>query len=52
MRIDKGFQSVRELAENSVRGRRRVLSIGVANTYASGVADLADFLTPESLTLR
>ena len=34
MRIDKGFQSVRELAENSVRGRRRVLSIGVANTIA------------------
>ena len=23
-----------------------------AATYASGVADLADFLTPESLTLR
>ncbi|MGH1578844.1 MAG: LysR family transcriptional regulator [Planktotalea sp.] len=34
MRIDTGLMNVRELAENSVRGRRRVLSIGVAPTIA------------------
>ena len=34
MRIDAGLMNVRELAENSVRGRKRVLSIGVASTIA------------------
>ena len=34
MRIDAGLTNVRELAENSVRGRKRVLSFGVAPTIA------------------
>jgi LysR family hydrogen peroxide-inducible transcriptional activator len=34
MRIDAGLMTVRELAENSVRGRKRVLSLGVASTIA------------------
>ncbi len=34
MRIDTSLVSVRELAENSVRGRKRVLSFGVAPTIA------------------
>ena len=34
MRIDAGLSNVRALAENSVRGRKRVLSIGVAPTIA------------------
>jgi len=34
MRIDSGLTNVRELAENSVRGRKRVLSFGVAATIA------------------
>jgi len=34
MRIDVGLANVRELAENSVRGRKRVLSFGVAPTIA------------------
>ena len=34
MRIDAGLMNVRELAENSVRGRKRVLSFGVAPTIA------------------
>ena len=36
MRIDSGLMNVRELAENSVRGRKRVLSLGVAPTIAPG----------------
>ena len=34
MRIDNGLMNVRELAENSVRGRKRVLSFGVAPSIA------------------
>lgn len=34
MRIDTSLVNVRELAENSVRGRKRVLSFGVAPTIA------------------
>jgi LysR family hydrogen peroxide-inducible transcriptional activator len=34
MRIESGLMNVRELAENSVRGRKRVLSLGVAPTIA------------------
>ncbi len=34
IRIDSGLMNVRELAENSVRGRKRVLSLGVAPTIA------------------
>lgn len=34
MRIDAGLVNVRELAENSVRGRKRVVSIGVAPSIA------------------
>lgn len=34
MRLDKVVQTVHELAENSVRGRRRVLNIGAASTIA------------------
>lgn len=34
MRIETGLMNVRELAENSVRGRKRVLSLGVASTIA------------------
>ena len=36
MRIESGLINVRELAENSVRGRRRVLSLAVAPTIAPG----------------
>lgn len=36
MRIDSGLMNVRDLAENSVRGRKRVLSLGVASTIAPG----------------
>ena len=34
MRIENGLVNVRELAENSVRGRKRVISLGVAATIA------------------
>ncbi len=34
LRIDSRLMNVRELAENSVRGRKRVLSLGVAPTIA------------------
>lgn len=34
MRIDSGLAMVRELAENSVRGRKRVLTIGVSPTIS------------------
>ena len=34
MRIEAGLMNVRDLAENSVRGRKRVLSIGVAPSIA------------------
>lgn len=43
MRLEKGVQNVRELAENSVRGRRRVLNLGVASTIAP--AAISGFLT-------
>lgn len=34
MRIEAGLMNIREIAENSVRGRKRVLSLGVAPTIA------------------
>jgi DNA-binding transcriptional LysR family regulator len=34
MRIESGLMNVRDLAENSVRGRKRVISIGVVSTIA------------------
>ncbi|MFT4715898.1 MAG: LysR family hydrogen peroxide-inducible transcriptional activator [Paracoccaceae bacterium] len=43
MRLEKGVQTVRELAENSVRGRRRVLTLGVAATIAPSA--ITGFLT-------
>lgn len=35
MRIDRSLQMVRELAENSVSGRRRILNIGVVTTITA-----------------
>jgi LysR family hydrogen peroxide-inducible transcriptional activator len=35
MRIDRNFQQVKELAENSVSGRRRVLNFGVTTTITA-----------------
>lgn len=43
MRLDKAVQNVHELAENSVRGRSRVLNFGVATTIAPMV--ISRFLT-------
>ncbi len=36
MRIQATFDRVRELADNSVQGRRKLLSIGIASTIAPG----------------
>jgi LysR family hydrogen peroxide-inducible transcriptional activator len=43
MRLEKGVRNVRELAENSVKGRRRVLNLGVASTIAPNA--ISGFLT-------
>jgi len=45
MRIDRNFQQVKDLAENSISGRRRVLNFGVKTTItANAIAGFFNFV--------